>query len=551
MFKRFRAAAAPSATAVTPVAAVTQVAAASSPADHPVVTAESSPDPASLIAAARTGRVGDVERLGAVLVERALAGASDSHALLAAIARDPALLVRLDWLVRRREYHGYLPAQDSAWVDRARARFDAAEGCFDPVVLAVVSMAADGRLRERAVVAMGTHPVPELVPFLVLRTADWVGPVRERACAALALALHRDLEYVGFAAAMAARLSGRSRAGFALSQVNAVLPRLTDEQFTRLLTGPQSLLRRLVAAQASSRLRLPELVRLAMAESDPRTRDLLAEAAAREAVWSGRHEFLHRLAEARSADVRAIALAGLLRAGLADQAAQHLADANAMVRATARFAARKADIDVLERYRSLLRAEHAEPGAVLGLAEATVNSNAASDAVRELVEPYLTYSVPQVRAAAVTALRLLGVPTPELITPLLADPAPLVVRAAVAAVEPTSASVEASWLLELLADPTRADGARRALYRLSRRQHAAVKLAAALVAVSAQDPKLATWAANDLRELALPTGWQRRPSTLARDLAGQDVVPDLHARAQQARPSLPPEVYAALASALA
>ncbi len=479
-----------------------------------------------------------------MLVNRALAGDSDANSLLAAIAQEPTLVLRLDGLARRREYYGYLPARHVAWVDQARARFDATEGRLDPVVLAVVSMAADGRARKRAVAAMGTRPVSELVPFLVLRTADWAEPVRERACAALALALHRDPSYVTFAGPMAARLAGRSRADFALSQVNAVLPRLTDEQFTRLLTGPQPLLRRLVAAQAGARLRLPDLVRLVLAESDPRTRDVLAEAAAREAVWSGRHEFLHRLAEARSADVRAIALAGLLRAGLADQAGQHLADRNAMVRATARFAARKAELDVLERYRALVRRERVEPGAVLGLAEATVNGTSSGSVARELIEPHLADGVPQVRAAAVTALRVLGAPDSDLITPLLADPAPVVVCAAVAA---AGARVDPSWLLELLMDRERAAGARRAMYRLCRQRHPAVKLAAALVAVTAEDPKLAGWAAGDLRVMASLS--RRHSSTLRTDLAAQDLVPDLSARIAQVRPLLPPEVHDALRSA--
>ena len=476
---------------------------------------------------------------------------SDFESLIAAARTgpEPALLVRLDGLARRRDDAGYLAVRPGAWVDQARDRFNAAERCLDPAVLAVASMSADGRVRERAVVAFGARPVPELMPFLVLRTADWVGPVRERACAALAIALHRDPRCLDFAGPMAARLAGRSRADFALSQVHAVLPRLTDNQFARLLTSSQPLLRRLAATQAR-RLRLPELVRVALDESDPSARDLLAEAAAREAVWSGRPEFLHRLAAAASADVRAIALVGLLRAGLPDEAAEHLADANGMVRATARFAARSAGIDALERYRALLGRERVAPGAVLGLAEATANGTNGSEAARELVEPYLAAAAPQMRAAAVTALRLLGVTEPALITPLLADPAPVVVRAVVAALETTGASVEASRLLELLADPARAGGARRALYRLCQRQHAAVRLAAGLVALAAAeaDPKLVAWAAADLREMTVPSRRQRRTLPLDRDPAGQEVMPDLWERVESARAVLDPEVYDALAA---
>ncbi|WP_446216496.1 hypothetical protein [Micromonospora sp. IBHARD004] len=37
----------------------------------------------------------------------------------------------------------------------------------------------DGRVRERAVRAILVDPRPELMPFLVLRTGDWVRQVRE------------------------------------------------------------------------------------------------------------------------------------------------------------------------------------------------------------------------------------------------------------------------------------------------------------------------------------------------------------------------------------
>ena len=273
--------------------------------------------------------------------------------------------------------------------------------------------------------------------------------------------------------------------------------------------------------------------------------------AVREALWRGRHEVLHRLAAARSADVRAIGLAGLLRAGLADQAPGHLADPSPMVRATARFAARRAGIDVLDHYHRLARVEPVQPGALLGLAEATVNTNTGSAEARELIEPRLADGAPVVRAAAVTALRILGAADPDALGSLLADPAPVVVRAAAASVESAGVALDTSRLLALLADPARAAGARRALYRMCRRRQAAVWLAAGLVAAAAGDQKLAAWATRDLRAMALPTGRPVRAKRSRLDLAGQQVVPDLPARVREAQALLAPDLYDALAAAVA
>ena len=537
MFKRSRVTTAPDVAAVGPDV-------------DPVVIPASGRDLVALVDAAGTGSADDVDRLGAVLAECALSGAQDARVLLKLVAREPTVLVRLDGIARRRANYGYLPTGYQAWVDRACARFDAAEGQRDPVVVAVASLAADGRVRERAVAAMGALRVPELVPFIVLRTADWAAPVRERASAALALRLYQRPADVVLAGPIAARLARRSRAGFALAQVGAALPRVADEMLIRLLADAPPAMRRLAAAQAP-RLPLPVLVDLALAEPDPGTRDLVAESAAREALWRGRHEALHRLAAARSADVRAIGLAGLLRAGLADQAAGYLADPSPLVRATARFAARRAGIDVLDRYHRLARAEPVQPGALLGLAEATVNTNTGNGVARELIEPRLADGTPVVRAAAVTALRILGAADPAALGSLLADPAPVVVRAAAAVVESAGGVLDTSRSLTLLADPTRAAGARRALYRLCRRQHAAVRLAAGLLAAAAGDQKLAAWAARDLHAMALPAGPPARATRLRRELAGQQVVPDLPGRVEEARSLLAPDLYDALAAAVA
>ncbi|GIH01444.1 hypothetical protein Pma05_80160 [Plantactinospora mayteni] len=76
-------------------------------------------------------------------------------------------------------------------------------------------MHGDGRVRERAVRATLKRPAGELVPLLVLRTAGWVAPVRDRARAGLAMLLAGDPG--GCLRALPTILAGesRTRAGFA------------------------------------------------------------------------------------------------------------------------------------------------------------------------------------------------------------------------------------------------------------------------------------------------------------------------------------------------
>lgn len=492
-----------------------------------------------------TGLLVDVPQLVVAMLalEESQAGAA-AVGVLEQAAFTPSLVLRMEETVRAANF--YQSGDLFQQVELARGRVEA--GLAAPVGLAVASLHADGRLRERAVRRMAQFPMPVLVPFLVLRAADFVPQVREAARAVLANMLfdgpRRSLDA---AAGMAAVLARRERAGFALAQVRggiAAAPVAQIEQWLAVRGTPVPVRR--MAADQATRLPLATVARLAGAEADPATRDRLAETAVRGALWTGRHEFIRALALSCSPDVRAIALAGLLRAGMAEEAAGFLADPSPKVRASARFAARRAGIDVLARYRDLAGGEHAVPGALLGLAEEAARTGAA-ELVR-MIEPRLADPAPRMRAAAVTALQLLDAVDVDLISPLLADPASPVVRAAADALRSCVRSLDPGLLLGLLDEQGRATGARRAIYRLAREHSVALFLAAALSCVGGGDEKLCARAEADLRQLALPAGWPRRPPQLRIDPIEPGLVPDLPARLAAVREALDPEIGDAVAA---
>jgi hypothetical protein len=505
--------------------------------------------------ALRTGSASETDGVGAMLADRSWTDPAVARQILAVLAPEPELVLRLAHAARNFDGATYRAASryfdggcDAArgeapdWRARAEARLN--QG---PLSVALASLAADGRVREAAVSAMAATPDPELLPFLVLRTTDWVPQVRDRAFHALTRALYQHPVDVRLAGPMAVRLAARARSGFAIGQVTVALGRLAPDELADVLAGGCAPLRRLAARQAD-RLPLASLVRLALRESDPAARDLLAVAAAREAMWTGRLEFLQQLAEARSPDVRAIALTGLLRTGRPQEAVCHLADPHPLVRATARFVARKADVDVLAACRALALAVPADPYALLALAEETANGNApgSRSATAHLLEVRLSRGEPRVRAAALTALRLLGVDVFDRAAVLLADLTPPVVRAAALALEADASRLDPAMLLALLDAPAAAVGPRRAVYRVCRRHRVPIRLAAALTVVAAGDPRLAERAIRDLRALMPPGRSSRAAAWLGFNLAEAGSAPDLPARLTAATPYLDPDMAAVL-----
>ncbi|WP_433313204.1 HEAT repeat domain-containing protein [Micromonospora chersina] len=417
-----------------------------------------------------------------------------ARATLRLLAGQPRLLTRLDEHVRRSPWRAPYRSPE---VDRAAAALT--RPTVGPVAVAVAASHPDGRVRERAVRVLLSRSVPELTPFLVLRTADWARPVRDAARAGLALLLADEpATHLPAAVPATALVSVRSRGGFAVQQVTAALqaaPARLRAEVAR--SAPAAQRRALFELDlAHGRLRVDDLL-AAVADRDVRVRARAAEAAAREAVWTGRLPVLHRLSGNRHAEVRALGLTGLLRLGRHAEVAAFLDDRHQLVRAIAREAARRDGVDAAAAYRTAVSAGIPGVGAIAGLAEVGTDRDAA------LLHPLLAHPDPRLRTAAVRALARLGAVPVPLVVPLLRDPAAGVVREAATALRPISGALPPELPWALLADERVA--LRRAGYRLLGTRPPALRLRAGLLLVEDPDPRLAERARADLTGLARAT----------------------------------------------
>ncbi|TDB82098.1 hypothetical protein E1182_03015 [Micromonospora sp. KC721] len=341
------------------------------------------------------------------------------------------------------------------------------------------------------------RPVAEVMPFLVVRTADWVRPVRDRARAGLAVLLADDpAAYLPAVLPMTLRLDARLRASFALTQVRAAVMSAPEQVWRGVLDSGGRRERRFVVdiVLAQGWLRLPDLVTLAESDPDVWVRARAAEAACREAVWTRRHDVLQRLARSARAEVRVVALTGLVRVGRDSDAAGYLDDGAPLVRAVARDAARRLGIDVRAHYRTAVAAGEPALGAIAGLAE----TGSAADA--PLLRRLLGHELARVRAQAVRGLRLLDAVGVGEAVALVRDPSPQVVREVALALRPLVGALPSGLPWELLADG-RVE-LRRAGYRLLRGQGVEVELRAALILAVDADLRLATRGKADATRIA-------------------------------------------------
>lgn len=385
-----------------------------------------------------------------------------------------------------------------------------------PVGVALASLARDGRVRERAVATLLAAPGPAAVPLLVMRAADPVSQVRDRARAGLALLLADDpAGYLAAAFPTALVTEARRFGRYAVALVTAAL----------LQAGPAAQLELLDSSDAATRRRVFDLglgfawwtcdALVVMAESDRsrRIRVLAAGAVCRDAVWTNRGDVLRRLARSRYGEVRATAVTGLLRTGQIEEATRYLADPAALVRPIARVAARRLGLDASAHYRAALvptdsnlggsaapaptdphpGGSAAFAGAVAGLAE----TGSAEDDGPQL-EALLAHDDRRVRAAAVRGLRTLGAVDTARLVPMLRDPAPAVVREAALALRNEALPAGLAW--ELLGDDRRE--LRRAGYLLLGRQPVRDRLKGALMLAADPDSKLASRAGADAVRLA-------------------------------------------------
>ncbi|WP_405584780.1 hypothetical protein [Streptomyces sp. NBC_01190] len=445
---------------------------------------------AELTRTAAAARGTDREFVNAV---RAMDATGQSARALRSLSAHPRMVLRLDEAVRRvsQPAYGHVGSTGRAEVDQPALTAETS-----PLGVALASCHPDGRVRERAVrrleALLGERGRPvELLPFLVLRTADWAGPVRNRARAALAVLLHDDPKsLVPAAVPVTLLISRRERGTFAQHQLlSALLSSPGTAAFEPLLASPAPRIRRftLEAALASRRLPLRTLVTITKRDGDRRCRGLAAEAAVREAVWTEQTDLLRQLAASTHPEVRVLALVGLLRGRLAPEVTAYLGDTSALVRAVARDAARRAGTDAVGWYRAAVRTP--TPGAIAGLAETSRKEDAG------LLTPLLGHHHSPIRVAAVRGLRILDAVPVEQTVVLLRDPSTKVIREATAALRTRLDQLPPGLAESLLADRDR-PAVRRAGYRLLNEPDPLRRLRTALSIAADPDPRLARWAAD-------------------------------------------------------
>ncbi|MFI1856161.1 hypothetical protein [Streptomyces sp. NPDC020480] len=417
---------------------------------------------------------------------------ADATAALRMLGERPGVVLRLDGQVRWSQLRGEWSrsGHPGATAPHAPPEYDR------PLALAFACSHHDGRVRERAVRRIVERPSPELMPYLVLRTGDWVRQVRERARAGLTDLLQRDpARYVPATAPTALLADRRRRGDFARRQFLAALLSAPGAALLEgLLASPLREQRRfaLEVAGAAGRLPLRALVALAEGDTDVRVRARAAEAAAREAVWTDRTDLLRRLAAARHREVRATALTGLIRAGHAEEVTGALDDPAGLVRAVARDAARRTGAEPLAHYRAAVQGPQPPTGALDGLAET------GSDADAPLLLPLLDHPQAPIRAHALRALRILDAAPTDRVVPLLRDPSAKVIRQAVTTLRPHSAKLPPGLAASLLTD--RRAAVRRAGYRLLSEPDPVARLRTLLPL--AADPRLSSRVAADITALA-------------------------------------------------
>ncbi|MFB7777057.1 hypothetical protein [Streptomyces bauhiniae] len=319
---------------------------------------------------------------------------------------------------------------------------------------------------------------------MVVRCADWVGPVRDRARELLAEILDADTAVT--LAPMILRVADRYRGDHALGLLDGVLRRAPRERLAPLLLAGDRAVRRYAYRMAveEGTLSPVELARAAAEDDDAVIQGRCAEAALTEGPGA---KALEMLLGARNPQARSAGVTALRRLGEPERAVDFLADRSALVRACARYVVRQHGIDPLPWYWARCADPAVEPGAAIGLAECGERADA------PLLWALLEHPAPGVRARAVAGLRTLDVTDVGRLRPLLDDPAPGVVGEATLALLPSARELPAEWLLSRL-DAGRPRWERVSAWRLLDAHGDVVRLQAAVPLLTDADVRLRTWA---------------------------------------------------------
>ncbi|MFE9287273.1 hypothetical protein [Streptomyces olivaceus] len=403
---------------------------------------------------------------------------------------DPADWIALDAGVREVAWHRplFLPG----WEHSAPPPADLTQVGESQLALALCHR--DGRIRQEAVRQSVRYP--GLLPLVVIRCADWVGPVREHARRLLCEAL--DVDSALDLTPLVLRIGRRDRGAFGVDVLGQVLRQASHGQLAVLFADPDRIMRRFAyrLAVEGRLLRPAALARAAAGDPDTVVQDLCATAALTapgdEDAFAG---VLPALLSARNPRVRSAGVTALRRAGRPKQAEPFLSDRSALVRACARYVVRQQGGDPVAWYRERCTAPddpELPPGAVIGLAECGNRADAG------LLQPLLAHPSAGVRARAVAGLRALDCADAEQLWPLLDDPAAGVVRETAAALLPSARELPADWLSERTSSE-RPRHVRVGAFRLLDACGGIVALRAAVGLLEDPDVKLRTWAAQSVQ----------------------------------------------------
>lgn len=410
---------------------------------------------------------------------------------------DPGDWLALDAGVREASWgrSGFVPE----WERRTVPLPDDATG-LDEARLALALCHRDGRIRQAAL--RRSVPYPGLLPLVVLRCADWVGPVREDARRLLDEAL--DVDAALGLVSLALRVGRRDRGAFGVEALGRVLRRASRAQLAVLLAAPDRAVRRFgyrIAVEGRL-LRPAELARTAARDEDSVVQDLCATAALTTLATEEAYEdVLPPLLSARNPRTRSAGVTALRRAGRPEEAWPFLGDRAGIVRACARYVVRQQGGDPAAWYRERCSAPDdpaLPPGAVIGLAECGDRTDAA------LLWPLLAHPAAGVRARAVAGLRVLDRVEAGRLWPLLDDPAAGVVRETVTALLSCAGELSAERLWERTGSE-RPRHVRLGALRLLDARGGLVALRAAVGLLDDPDVELRTRASQSVRR------WQPSP----------------------------------------
>lgn len=379
-----------------------------------------------------------------------------------------------------------------------------------PRDLVLVLCHRDARVRESALERVPAHP--ELLPLLVIRTADRAAPVRDRARALLPglLAATAPEDLVPLTA-LVLRVARRERGGFAREALTGLLRTSPLTALEPLLTAPDRNTRRVAHRVAVERglLSAARLARTAAADDDIVVRNVCAGTVL--SLGTAGDDVIAPLLESRHPAARSAGVTALCRAGRHGEARPYLTDRSGTVRACARYALRQGGTDPLPLYRALCADPNDQgipPGAPIGLAECGGTADA------ELLWPLTSHPDPGVRARAVAGLRLLDRTDTERLRPLLDDPVPAVARQAATALLPSADRLPEKWLVRRLASRRRTH-TRRAAFQLLRARGGVAVLRAAVRLLDDHDPLLRTQARTTILQWEPPASGGHDPAEVA------------------------------------